>query len=177
MALIKCPECGKEISDIAMACPNCGWAAKQDVERTGGLICPKCHAGQINTEVFQEIKGSKTATRSHTRTKHKFKDKKHGILWWIKGGWLWVILDFISWCAAFFPRLILRLFAAPYKKRKFEGTSTSRSKGGSRTKNKIQYQTICVCQNCGYRGKRRKFIEKPSINEITKDIEKAMKPE
>ena len=24
MALIKCPECGKEISDKALACPNCG---------------------------------------------------------------------------------------------------------------------------------------------------------
>ena len=25
MALIKCPECGKEISDKATACPNCGY--------------------------------------------------------------------------------------------------------------------------------------------------------
>ena len=25
MALIKCPECGKEISDIATSCPNCGY--------------------------------------------------------------------------------------------------------------------------------------------------------
>ena len=24
MALIKCPECGKEISSNAVACPNCG---------------------------------------------------------------------------------------------------------------------------------------------------------
>lgn len=24
MALIKCPECGKEISDKAVSCPNCG---------------------------------------------------------------------------------------------------------------------------------------------------------
>lgn len=24
MALIKCPECGKEISSLAVACPNCG---------------------------------------------------------------------------------------------------------------------------------------------------------
>ena len=35
MALINCPECGKEISDKAPACPNCGFAGKQD-------ICPKC---------------------------------------------------------------------------------------------------------------------------------------
>ena len=25
MALIKCPECGKEYSDTAIACPNCGY--------------------------------------------------------------------------------------------------------------------------------------------------------
>ena len=25
MALIKCPECGKEISDKATVCPNCGY--------------------------------------------------------------------------------------------------------------------------------------------------------
>lgn len=25
MALIKCPECGKEISDQATSCPNCGY--------------------------------------------------------------------------------------------------------------------------------------------------------
>lgn len=28
MALIKCPECGKEISDRAAACPNCGCPIK-----------------------------------------------------------------------------------------------------------------------------------------------------
>ena len=25
MSMIKCPECGKEISDNALACPNCGY--------------------------------------------------------------------------------------------------------------------------------------------------------
>lgn len=30
MALIKCPECGKEISDTAKQCPNCGYALKED---------------------------------------------------------------------------------------------------------------------------------------------------
>lgn len=29
MALIKCPECGKEISDKAAACPNCGCPASE----------------------------------------------------------------------------------------------------------------------------------------------------
>lgn len=34
MALIKCPECGKEISDKAVSCPNCGVPiAKASVEK------------------------------------------------------------------------------------------------------------------------------------------------
>lgn len=36
MAMIKCPECGKEISDQAVSCPNCGYVLKKepDVKRT-----------------------------------------------------------------------------------------------------------------------------------------------
>ena len=29
MALVKCPECGKEVSNSAEACPNCGYGIKQ----------------------------------------------------------------------------------------------------------------------------------------------------
>ena len=29
MALIKCPECGKEISDEAKSCPNCGYRIRK----------------------------------------------------------------------------------------------------------------------------------------------------
>lgn len=35
MALIKCPECGKEISDTARKCPNCGFKAK-NINKNGG---------------------------------------------------------------------------------------------------------------------------------------------
>ena len=30
MALIKCPECSKDVSDKAQSCPNCGYELKQD---------------------------------------------------------------------------------------------------------------------------------------------------
>lgn len=30
MALIKCPECGKEVSDNAVSCPGCGFPLKKD---------------------------------------------------------------------------------------------------------------------------------------------------
>ncbi len=31
MALVKCPECGKEISDQAKSCPNCGFVFEHEV--------------------------------------------------------------------------------------------------------------------------------------------------
>lgn len=34
MALIKCVECGKEISDKAKTCPNCGYTKKQELKMT-----------------------------------------------------------------------------------------------------------------------------------------------
>lgn len=32
MALIKCPECGREISSFAKACPNCGYPIINDIQ-------------------------------------------------------------------------------------------------------------------------------------------------
>lgn len=52
MALINCPECGKEISDRAEACPNCGYPIKKvkaEPSFTGMNICPKC--GEINRAI------------------------------------------------------------------------------------------------------------------------------
>jgi len=52
MALISCPECGKEISDKAQACPNCGTPIKKDGKKfckhcgesidKDCVVCPKC---------------------------------------------------------------------------------------------------------------------------------------
>lgn len=33
MALIKCPECGYEISDKTTQCPHCGYVLKQEIQR------------------------------------------------------------------------------------------------------------------------------------------------
>lgn len=45
MALMKCPECGKEVSDKAAVCPNCGVEiAPAEVK---AIICPEC-GSEIN---------------------------------------------------------------------------------------------------------------------------------
>ena len=63
MALMKCPECAREVSDKASACPNCGYpiaAAAQggpaihggnaaDIARTGGKVATTwLLAGQVH---------------------------------------------------------------------------------------------------------------------------------
>jgi DNA-directed RNA polymerase subunit RPC12/RpoP len=44
MALVKCPECGREVSSIAKACPGCGAPIDTAVR------CPKC--GSTNVSVI-----------------------------------------------------------------------------------------------------------------------------
>ena len=48
------------------------------------------------------------------------------------------------------PRLILQLFASPFKKKKYKGTSSTVSS----TVRNITYKTICTCQNCGHRWEK-----------------------
>lgn len=38
MALIKCPECGKEVSDKAETCPNCGYKVSKDEFQNNGVM-------------------------------------------------------------------------------------------------------------------------------------------
>lgn len=107
------------------------------------MICPKCGGGNIQVQTFQEQKGSKT------KTKFRFKagEKKHGCLWWCVIGWWWWMIEFILWIAFFPVMFIYHLF---YKRKKYDGSGTSVSK----TRNKIGYTTVYVCQDCGKRWTR-----------------------
>lgn len=111
------------------------------------MVCPKCGNDNVSVQTMSENLGTSTVTK----TKSKYKEKGHGVLWWIFiGSWWWAV-DLCIWIVAFFPRLILRLFAAPFKKKKYTGTSTTVSE----SMNKIKYRTICTCQNCGYHWEAR----------------------
>ena len=41
MALITCPECGKEISDQAISCPNCGYVMKKEENVIPVTVAPE----------------------------------------------------------------------------------------------------------------------------------------
>ncbi len=55
MALIPCPECGKEISELATVCVHCGYPYKEqrekhlDFKNPRGVRCPKCGAESVYT--------------------------------------------------------------------------------------------------------------------------------
>lgn len=75
MAMINCPECGKQISDKAVSCPNCGYSLKavKKCEECGAILpqgaksCPQCGLPIGNDEVISasdavvKKKGSKKA--------------------------------------------------------------------------------------------------------------------
>jgi len=48
MALIDCSECGKQVSDKAGSCPNCGNPISQKQEEY--LCCPKCKSKELHAE-------------------------------------------------------------------------------------------------------------------------------
>lgn len=52
MALMNCPECGKEISDKAVSCPSCGCPINQQSSNSDEeyLCCPKCHSKELHSE-------------------------------------------------------------------------------------------------------------------------------
>ena len=50
MALINCPECGKEISDKALSCPNCGNPINQQTQQEEYICCPKCGSRELHAE-------------------------------------------------------------------------------------------------------------------------------
>lgn len=57
MALIKCPECGKEISDKAAACPNCGYPIASEQKLTKVWVSFPVWSGQMvmnNCYVYDE---------------------------------------------------------------------------------------------------------------------------
>lgn len=77
MAIIKCPECGHQISDMAATCPNCGVEIKGNIVKCphcgnvyikGQAVCPACHksANDIAAQRVQPVSNiqSQTATNS-----------------------------------------------------------------------------------------------------------------
>ena len=53
--MVKCPECGKEVSDSAELCPGCGYRL---IGRENTVYCPRCR-----TQVIPEVHPHDTISR------------------------------------------------------------------------------------------------------------------
>lgn len=58
MALINCTECGKQVSDKAASCPNCGNPINQQSQKKEYLCCPNCGSSELHAE-HKGFSGSK----------------------------------------------------------------------------------------------------------------------
>ena len=110
------------------------------------ITCPHCGSDQITMETMQETLGSTTISKTKTKSRRQGK----GIIWWIFIGWWWWFVDLCFWFFAFFPRLVLHLFAKAFKKDKRVADSTT----VETTRNQIRYIRLYTCQNCGNSWKK-----------------------
>lgn len=76
MALIKCPECGKEISDKAVACPHCGcpssvWSNSNDLKDDSEITTESNEDEDfwVIDELFKQTPGNEVAIIKHYREK------------------------------------------------------------------------------------------------------------
>lgn len=138
MAMIKCSECGKEISDRAAECVNCGNpinikdSAPSPTSAYRG--CPKCGSGSVTYQREQNFSAS-----GGTQTmKWKPANGNHGCLYWLFiGWWIWFLKLMFHVCT-------LGIFLIFGKKKQGKWV------GKSATVNKSFNRTMAVCQSCGY---------------------------
>lgn len=119
-------------------CPDFGEGREDMGNDSSKMICPKCGSDNVDVQVIQENQGSVTKTY----TKSKYKEKGRGCLWWCFVGWWWWIIELFLWIFAFIPMALLRIG----RKKKYKGSSTSKEV----TSNKIKYQRMFVCKDCGH---------------------------
>lgn len=56
MALINCPECGRQVSTAASACPGCGFPVAEKVARSGSAANPS--AAPASNQLLAEVRSS-----------------------------------------------------------------------------------------------------------------------
>lgn len=69
MALIPCPECEKEVSDLARACPNCGFPVSEEIGRALAEVTgfDRIRSGRQQLAAHKLKSWSETYSEEHTR--------------------------------------------------------------------------------------------------------------
>lgn len=124
-ALMICSECGKEYSDKAIACPNCGCPTTNGQKNSYGIKCPNCGSNNINIQ-REEVSSISTS-------KTRYKEKGDGCLYWLFIGWWFWMFKIV-----FIPFTIF-----------FGKNNNSKGTLNTVTENKTIKKKIAICQNCG----------------------------
>lgn len=104
MALINCPECGKEISDKAVSCPNCGAVVKKKFCQHCGekidndcVVCPKCgkQVGEIGGNDKNIVINNSSSASASSESSSTIKPVVHGIP---KNKWVSFFLCLFTFC-------------------------------------------------------------------------------
>lgn len=107
MSIINCPECGKEISDKAASCPNCGAVVKKKFCQHCGkqidndcVICPKCgkqvgEIGKNNGNIIINNSSSASSSSSSSSNAAVHPTIVHGIP---KNKWISLLLCIFTIC-------------------------------------------------------------------------------
>ncbi len=77
MALIKCPECGKEISDQAEVCIHCGYPIKKNQEEPGRIV--QEDEADIDRETILDSVGT-TGKTSTENAEEKKKRRRNAVI-------------------------------------------------------------------------------------------------
>lgn len=88
MALINCPECGKEISDKANSCPHCGCPIENGNNSDNYTICPECGGSNKIGETICQHCGhrytvgeyNKAISDTPTAKKHYIQKQKNNLV-------------------------------------------------------------------------------------------------
>lgn len=62
MSLIKCPECGREVSDKARACPHCGFAVSEAVQEGKVVVYGYTQYSIVNPSITILVNGRPKGT-------------------------------------------------------------------------------------------------------------------
>ena len=72
MSLIKCPECDRDVSDQAEACPNCGYPIQKYIKEKSEIK----ERSNFQTKSFQELKQDEKEQLDKLRPKYESENKQ-----------------------------------------------------------------------------------------------------
>ena len=72
MALIKCPECGRQVSDKAAACPDCGYPINSSIQSHAESTKPKYDNENFDSSKFRPVSGSHSLADDDTGSTSKY---------------------------------------------------------------------------------------------------------